>query len=237
MPGIRLQKYLAMCGTASRRKSEEIIKQGRVSVNGEVITNMGFIVDTSARVEVDGMVQTLEDAKRYIAVNKPEGCITTTNDQFSRKTVMDLVIDIKERIYPVGRLDYNTSGLLLMTNDGDFANAVTHPRNEKEKTYIAKVSGVPSDNDILRLKTGVKVDDYITSPAKVSVLERNGESSVIEITIHEGRNRQVRKMCDAIGHPVISLKRISIGIVSLKGIPEGCWRELSKDEVKSFMKA
>lgn len=236
MPGMRLQKYLAMCGAASRRKSEEIIKQGRVSVNGEVITNMGFIVDIGARVEVDGKVQALEETKRYIAVNKPEGYITTTNDQFARKTVMDLVTDIKERIYPVGRLDYNTSGLLLMTNDGDFANAVTHPSNEKEKTYIAKVSGIPSDNEILSLKTGVEVDDYITSPAKVILLEKDEKSSVVEITIHEGRNRQVRKMCDAIGHPVISLKRVSIGTISLTGLPKGSWRELSKDEVNSLVK-
>jgi 23S rRNA pseudouridine2605 synthase len=171
----------------------------------------------------------------YIMLNKPEGYITTVKEQFSRKTVLDLIKGVEERIFPVGRLDYDTSGLLLLTNDGQFAYKLTHPKYEVSKVYIAEVKGILSNEEIERFETGLQIEDYITAPAKLIVKKCSGNISTLEITIHEGRNRQIRKMCKAIGHPVIKLKRISIGKVNIGSLPLGKWRYLTKKEIQSLI--
>ncbi|MFZ5989759.1 MAG: pseudouridine synthase [Bacillota bacterium] len=235
MSEVRLQKYLADSGVASRRKAEEIISQGRVKVNGTITTEMGIKVSEKDKVEVDGRILKREERKVYIALNKPVGYITTSKDQFGRPTVLDLVHDIKERIFPVGRLDYDTSGLIILTNDGDFTYRLTHPKHEINKVYVATVSGVLTKEEIAAFEKGLRIENYTTSPAKLQVLETNIKTSTVRITIHEGKNRQVRKMCEAIGHPVLRLKRISIGEVSLGSLGEGKWRNLSKSEIKSLL--
>lgn len=234
MEEIRLQKYIAECGVASRRKSEELISQGRVRVNGETVTQMGRKVSLNDVIEVDGKQVKMEERKVYIALNKPVGYISSARNQFGRKTVLDLVKDIKERVFPVGRLDYDTSGLLLLSNDGDFTYKLTHPKHEIKKVYEADLMGIPSKDDIIRFEQGLWIDDYLTSPANLQLLESNGKTSKVKITIHEGKNRQVRKMCDKIGCPVIKLKRISIGEVSLGKLNEGSWRSLTDSEINSF---
>lgn len=234
MGDMRLQKFLAQSGIASRRKAEELIKNGRVFVNGERITAMGHKVSNVDCVKVDGRIIHPSDKMIYIALNKPEGYVTTVKDQFSRKTVIDLVSGIKERIYPVGRLDYDTSGLILLTNDGEFAYRITHPKYEIKKTYLAKVAGNMTNKEINMFQQGLIIDGYLTSPSKLSVIKKNKKTSLLEITIHEGKNRQVRKMCEAIGHPVISLKRIAIGPIRLSDIAEGKWRYLTREEVEYF---
>ncbi|QCX32629.1 rRNA pseudouridine synthase [Caloramator sp. E03] len=227
----RLQKYMARCGVASRRKCEEIIFQGRVKVNDKKITDITIIDDEKDIVKVDGKVIKPKDKKIYIMLNKPVEVITSAKDEYNRKTVLD-VVKIKERIYPVGRLDYDTSGLLILTNDGDVAFKLTHPSKEIDKVYIAIIKGTPSKDEIEKFKNGLKIDDYITSPAEIKILNVKGGLCEVEITIHEGKNRQVRKMCDAIGHPVVALKRIKIGRLSLGNLKEGQWRYLTKSEVE-----
>ena len=237
MSELRLQKYLAEAGVASRRKCEELMLQGRVEVNGVKVTEMGTKVAAGDVVKVDGKEVKQEEKKVYILLNKPVGYITTAKDQFSRKTVLDLIEGVKERIYPVGRLDYDTSGLLLLTNDGDLAYKLTHPSREADKVYHAKIKGVLSDNEIQAFKTGIRIDDYTTSPAKIKVLERTTTDSLIEVTIHEGKNRQVRSMFEAVGHTVLKLRRISIGPVKLGSLEEGSWRHLTPEEIKSLKKS
>lgn len=234
MPEIRLQKYLAESGVASRRKSEELIRMGAVAVNGLVVTEMGFKVGENDIVEVDGKRVCMEEKKVYIMLNKPPGYVTTVKDQFSRPGVLDLVGDVKQRIYPVGRLDYDTSGLIILTNDGDFTYRLTHPRHELDKVYMAEIKGVPSDEELSNFRKGIKIEDYVTSPAKIRIVSMSKEYSTVEITIHEGRNRQVRKMCESIGHPVISLKRVAVGGLKLEGLKEGSWRYLNENEIKSL---
>lgn len=231
MAEIRLQKYLAEAGVASRRKSEELIMQGRVGVNGVKVTTPGTKVADRDVVTVDDRDVGQEEKKVYIMLNKPMGYVTTSKDQFSRKTVLDLIDGVKERIYPAGRLDYETCGLLLLTNDGDIAYGLTHPGHEVEKVYQARIAGSLDERDIKALENGVRIEDYITSPAKVKVIEKFKTDSLIEITIHEGRNRQVRMMFEKIGRIVLKLKRVSIGPVSLGSLEEGHWRHLDEDEV------
>ncbi len=233
----RLHKYISMSGVASRRKAEDIIKQGRVRVNGKPVIEMGFKVGQYDRVSIDGKPVTPESKKIYIMLNKPCGYVSTTKDQFSRKTVLELIGDTGFRIYPVGRLDYNTSGLLILTNDGKFSHDMTHPSKETEKTYIARINGNINKKDIEKFKNGIIIDGLLTSPAKLSVLKRNKSDTFVEITIHEGRNRQVRKMCLSIGHPVQELKRIKIGNLRLGKLCEGCWRYLTKKEVDTLIKS
>ncbi|KXZ39888.1 23S rRNA pseudouridine2605 synthase [Alkalithermobacter thermoalcaliphilus JW-YL-7 = DSM 7308] len=229
---MRLNKYIALCGVASRRRADELILSGTVKVNGKVVNTMGIDIDENKDiVEVNGKVIKLENKKIYILLNKPEGYVTTVKDQFNRKSVLDL-IDIPERVYPVGRLDYNTSGLLLLTNDGDIAFKLTHPKHKIYKTYIAKIKGHPTIEDINRFEKGIKIDNYVTAPAKFKILEKSVNFSVVEIVIYEGKNRQIRKMCEAIGHPVISLKRISIGNITLSNLKKGQWRYLNNDEIR-----
>lgn len=227
----RLQKFLAKCGVCSRRKAEELILSGRVTVNGEVVNKVVLVDPNKDIVKVDGEKVFYEENKVYIMLNKPLGVITSSNDQFNRKTVLDIV-NVKERVFSVGRLDYDTSGLLILTNDGDLSYKMTHPSHEVEKTYIALVKGIPSNSEIERFKKGLKIDDYITSPAYIEVVKENKNTSTLKIKIHEGRNRQVRKMCSAIGHNVISLKRVSIGKLHLRDLENGKWRFLTDKEVE-----
>ena len=229
---IRLQKYMAQCGIASRRHSEELILAGRVKVNGKTVTQMGFRVSEQDRVEVDGKLIKKEEKLVYIMLNKPSGYVSTVSDPEGRKTVLDLIDGVKERIFPVGRLDYDTTGLLILTNDGDFAFENTHPGHEIKKTYIAEVQGMPSDKALEALRNGVVLDGRKTAPAGVEVVDINSYRTVLKIIIHEGRNRQVRRMCEAVGHPVLKLKRTAVGKLALGDLKPGEWRYLSSKEVK-----
>ncbi len=234
----RLQKYLAECGVASRRKCEEYILQGKVKVNGKIITELGLkINDNIDKIEFEGKpVKKESNQKTYILLNKPIGYVTTTKEQFGREKVLDL-IKINKRIVPVGRLDMYTSGALILTDDGDFVYKVTHPKHEIEKTYIATVHGEVLDEEIEKLRVGVKIEDYTTSKAKVKRIQYNPEKKQtrLVITIHEGKNRQVRKMCEAIGKKVIALHRSKIGNIEVKDIPLGKWRYLTQNEVKDIL--
>lgn len=230
---MRLNKYMALCGVSSRRKSDELIKNKKVKVNGKIIDELGVDIDIDVDiVEVEDKKISLENKKIYIMLNKPEGYVTTVKDQFDRKSVIDLVKNVSERIYPIGRLDYETSGLLLLTNDGDLTYKLTHPKHEVVKTYIGRLKGAPSKNEITRFEKGLKIEDYTTAPAKFKILKVEEKTSLCEIKIHEGKNRQIRKMCDAIDHPVFSLKRISMGDIKLGDLKKGEWRHLTKDEIK-----
>ncbi|MDP4179684.1 MAG: pseudouridine synthase [Bacillota bacterium] len=233
MEEIRLQKYLADAGIASRRKSEELINRGIVKVNGVIINHMGFKVKEGDIVEVNDSVLHIGSNKIYVMLNKPAGYVSTSKDQFSRKSVVDLV-DVNERIYPVGRLDYDTSGLILLTNDGDFTYKMTHPKHEMKKVYIALIEGIPDEKQLTSFKNGLMIEDYITSPAKIRIINKYTNKAKVEIIIHEGKNRQVRKMCDAIGHPVLELKRVAIGDLSLGELKEGQWRHLTKEELEKL---
>lgn len=231
---VRLQKYMAMCGAASRRGAEEFIAAGRVTVNGEKITEQGVKVEIGAdTVKLDGKVIKPSGKMFYIMLNKPVGYVTTVKDQFERPTVIDLVgTEISERIFPVGRLDYETEGLLLLTNDGDFTYKVTHPKHNIEKTYIAVLKGGITIKGLAQLRRGVKLDDgFVTSPAQVEMLDAENGHTTIKITIHEGKNRQVRRMFEAVGSKVKELQRISIGTVELGNLPLGRWRHLTSHEI------
>ena len=232
---MRINKYIALCGVASRRKAEELILAGRVTVNDEVMTELSYKVDEENDiVKVDDKLIKEENKLVYILLNKPEGYITTVKDQFDRPSVLDLVSDIKERVYPIGRLDYETSGLLLLTNDGDLTYKLTHPKHEVDKTYVARVKGKLTKEEIERFKTGLKIEDYTTAPAKLKVIkyDEQRDSSLLEIKIHEGKNRQVRKMCKAINHPVLRLKRTAMGKIRIGECEIGKYRYLTEDEVK-----
>jgi 23S rRNA pseudouridine2605 synthase len=234
---VRLQKYIAMSGIASRRAAEAMIADGRVSVNGEKVSEQGIKVEIGAdKVAVDGEPIKLKDKKYYIMLNKPVGYVSTVKDQFDRPTVMDIIKkDISARMFPVGRLDYDTEGLLLLTNDGDFTYRVTHPKFHMDKTYIATIKGGITISGINKLRRGVKVDDYVTSPAKAEILDAVDGRTTIKITIHEGKNRQVRKMFEAVGCKVVALQRIKIGTVELGNLPLGRWRHLTSHEVNYLM--
>jgi pseudouridine synthase len=232
----RLQKVLSAAGVASRRLAEELIVQGRVSVNGQTVTQLGTKADPSVdEIKVDGRRIKTTQRKRYVLLNKPRGYITTRSDPQGRPTVMDLVKGVKEYIYPVGRLDYDSEGLLLLTNDGELAARLTHPRHEVEKVYEARVKGVPDDHTIDRLARGFPIEGRRTAPARLRVSEPfvkgSGEQTIVEISIHEGRQRQVRKMFEAVGHPVVRLKRVRIGPIEDPEMPVGHWRELTPMEI------
>lgn len=232
MGEMRLQKYLANAGVASRRKSEELIKDGKVTVNGTIITELGTKVSDKDEVYIENRKISIYERHVYIMMNKPAGCITSAKDQFSRYSVTDLLNGVSERVYPVGRLDYDTTGLLLLTNDGSLAFKLTHPSMGIKKTYSALVKGVPTADDIALFQEGLEIDGRKTSPAEMKVIRELKNDSIVEITIHEGRNHQVKKMCTAIGHPTITLKRISLGPLALGGLKEGQWRHLNESEVK-----
>ena len=232
---MRINKYIASCGVASRRKAEEIILQGRVKVNGKTVEELSFNVDENNDiVEIDNEQIGLDEKKVYIVLNKPEGYITTVKDQFDRPSVLDLVSDIKERIYPIGRLDYETSGLLILTNDGDLTYTLTHPKHEVDKTYMAIVKGIPTSEKMKEFEEGLYIEDYKTAPAKIKITKRDEEKNyaICQIKIHEGRNRQVRKMCRAINHPVLRLRRVAMGDITLKDTEIGKYRYLTTEEVQ-----
>lgn len=229
---MRLQKYMAKCGVASRRKSEELISQGLVEVNGKTIIEPGFVVNPAKdEVRVNEKLIKIEKNKVYIMLNKPVGYVTTLKDEKNRKVVIDLIEGINERIYPVGRLDIDTSGLLILTNDGDITQKLTHPSNKVVKRYIAVVEGVPNKNELHRFRNGLTIDGKITSPANVKIVKRFENESILDIRIHEGRNRQVKKMCEAINHPVKKLKRVAIGEIEIGGLEIGNWRHLNQEEL------
>lgn len=237
MEKIRLQKYMADCGVASRRKCEKYILQGKVKVNGKVITELGTkIIPSKDEVEFEGQKIKNEEKHVYILLNKPIGYVTTTKDQFGRDDVLNLV-KVKERIVPVGRLDMYTSGALILTNDGDFVYKVTHPKHEINKTYTVTLKGIITKDEVQKLQQGVDIGDYITKPAKVKILKTDEEkqTSRLEIVIHEGKNRQVRRMCEAVGKKVLALHRTKIGEISVKNLPLGKWRNLRKEEIKKLI--
>lgn len=225
----RLHKYLAKCGVASRRKCEEIVFAGRVKVNGHPVKEI-VMVDEMDYIEVDGVQVMAEPEMVYILINKPTEVITSVKDQFNRKTVIDLV-PVVERIFPVGRLDYDTSGALLLTNDGELAFRMTHPSHEIDKVYDAEVLGSFTKDEIERFESGLMIEDYVTSPSNIEILSENNEISQVRITIHEGKNRQVRKMCEKVGHPVLRLKRVSFGKLKVEDLKVGEWRFLNQEEV------
>ena len=231
---MRLQKYLADCGVASRRQAETLIAQSLVQVNGQTVTEMGTQVAPGDTVTFRGEVVRPEGQKRYILYYKPIGEVTTVTDPEGRPTVMDHFRDYPVRLYPVGRLDFDSEGLLLLTNDGELTKRLTHPSFEVEKRYIARVSNQVSDEGLRQLRGGVVIDGRKTAPAKVSVLRRDPFSTDILISIHEGRNRQIRKMVEAIGHQVVRLKRVQYGPVTLGNMKRGEWRELTQEELDAL---
>lgn len=233
---MRLQKYMALCGVAARRKCEEMIAGGRVEVNGQVVTKMGTLVGPGDTVALDGREIAPEAQKRYILYHKPAGEVTTVSDEKGRETVMDRFSGMEERLYPVGRLDYDSEGLLLLTNDGELAQRLTHPSCEVDKVYLARVSGNPSGEAIERLRRGVFMegDGRRTYPAQVRVVRDEALYSDLLVTIHEGRNRQVRRMFDAVGHKVLLLRRVRFGPLELGSLRRGEWRELTESEVAAL---
>ncbi len=227
-----------MAGVASRRLSEDLIRQGRVTVNGAVVTELGSKADLERDdVRVDGRRVRPQRRKRYILLNKPRGYVTTRRDPQGRPTVMDLLKSVREYVYPVGRLDYDSEGLLLLTNDGDLAARLTHPRHEVERVYEARVRGVPDSHALDRLAQGVVIDDRRTAPARVELLESRDGQAIVHIALHEGRQRQVRHMFDAVGHPVIRLRRVRIGPIADENLTTGYWRELTPGEIARVRRA
>ena len=234
---IRLQKVLSQAGVASRRAAEKLIADGRVTVNGKTILTMGVKVDPAKDdVRVDGRRIKAAARKRYILLYKPAGYVTTRSDPQRRRTVIDLLDGVREYVYPVGRLDYDTEGLLLLTNDGDLAARLTHPRHGLARTYEARVAGMPDREAIERLRTGIPLDGHRTLPADVVLLNegRRDREGVLRLTIREGRNRQVRRMCEAVGHPVQHLKRTKFGSLGDRRLKPGEWRELAPQEIASL---
>lgn len=241
MEEMRLQKFLAMAGIASRRKCEELIENREVEVNGEIVTELGTkVIPKKDKVFYRGKEVKLQDDEHiYILLNKPIGVVTTVDDQFGRDTVLNLIKGVKKRIVPVGRLDMYTSGALILTDDGDFIYKVTHPKHEITKTYTVTVKGMVKDEEVEALKNGVKIDDdYITKPAKVKIIKKDLEKNLsrLEIEIHEGKNRQVRKMCEAINKKVLALHRSKIAGIGVKDLKIGTWRYLKDFEVKQILK-
>ena len=230
----RLQKVIANSGYCSRRKAEELICNGEVKVNGKIVTELGTCVDKSDAITVSGKSLTYEQ-KEYILLNKPRGVITSTNDEMGRKTVLDL-IDTDKRLYPVGRLDYDTTGALLLTNDGELANLLMHPKNNIEKLYIAKVNGFVDKDSLIKLAKGVYIDNFKTSKANVRLkkYDKKTNTSIVEIIIHEGKNHQVKKMFEAVGYEVLKLKRERISFLTIDSLKSGEYRYLSLKEVKKL---
>ncbi|HHU49042.1 MAG: pseudouridine synthase [Caldicoprobacterales bacterium] len=233
---MRLHKYMAYCGIGSRRKCEELIRQGRVFLNGKQVTKMGTIINPDKDVVTLDQNQHLElvEEKIYIMLNKPQGIITSVYDPQGRKTVLEHMGWKGSRIFPVGRLDFDTEGLLILTNDGEFAFTMTHPKHQVEKGYYCVVKGLPKPQAINRLKHGVDIGGFVTSPAEVEYTGKSNGNAIFRLTIHEGKNRQVRRMFEAIGHPVIYLRRERIGNLTLGELNTGLWRYLSHKEVIDF---
>lgn len=234
---IRLQKYLADCGVASRRKCEEYILQGRVKLNGRIVTELGTKVKPKKdKVTFDGQALSIESKKIYILLNKPKGYISASKSQFDNPSVLELLGDLGKRVFTVGRLDMDTTGALILTNDGDFSYKLTHPKHEKNKVYIAEIVGKPTSEEMSKFTKGIVIDGKKTSPAKIRVMKEKNKNVLVEIIIHEGRNRQIKKMCEEIGHKVVSLHRQAIGNLDLGNLKEGEWRYLKKSEVEDLLK-
>lgn len=231
---IRLQKAIADSGYSSRRKAEELIIKGKVMVNNNIITELGFKVSPKDIISVNGTVLQKED-KEYIILNKPRGVVSTTKDEHNRKTVIDIIKSSK-RLYPIGRLDYDTTGLLLLTNDGEFANNIMHPKNNIEKVYVAKIKGILNSITINKLKSGVIIDGVKTSRAKLKIIsiDKKNNNSIVKLTIHEGKNHQVKKMFEAVGCEVVKLKREQISFLTLEGLNVGEYRYLTPKEVSKL---
>ena len=234
---MRLQKYLAEAGLTSRRKAEQLIVEGKIKVNGNIVTELGTKVNPDKdKVTYNEKEVKLKEDKVYILLNKPIGYVTTVKDQFNRDSVIDLV-KVKQRLVPVGRLDMYTSGALILTNDGDFVYKVTHPKHEIDKTYTVTLKGIVNKEDVQKLNDGVDIGNYTTRPAKVKILKTDEEKNIsrLQIIIHEGKNRQVRKMCESIGYKVLALHRSEIAGIGVKDIELGKWRYLTQNEVKKFL--
>lgn len=229
---MRINKYIAQSGICSRRKADELIANGNVKINGAVLKEPGYEVTDGDKVEVNGMQISAKQKAEYVLINKPLGMVTTVSDDKERLTVMDVVADIDARLFPVGRLDYNTSGALIMTNDGEMAYRLTHPKHEVYKTYRGRVAGILSNEKAARLRKGVDIGGFVTSPAKVNIIKGTQHSTIVEISIHEGKNRQVRKMFAAVGNPVQELERIAIGEIRLGHLKPGHYRKLTREEVE-----
>lgn len=231
----RIQKVIARAGIASRREAEKLISEGRVTLNGKVVEELGTKVDTDKDyIKVDGKLITRPEPKAYLILYKPRGYVTTTSDPEGRPTIMELLERVKGRVFPVGRLDYDTEGLILCTNDGDLTHRLQHPSHEVPKTYFAKVEGVPTLEEITKLRKGIKLEDGMTAPAKVKLVRKVEANSWLEITIHEGRNRQVKRMVEAIGHPIIKLKREGLAFLTLGDLKSGEFRHLTAEEIKKL---
>ncbi len=234
---MRLNKFLAQSGIASRRKCDELILNGKVKINGKVTKELGVDVNTQSDiVYFDGRRVRPVATNVYFKLHKPKGYVTTASDDKDRKTVLSLMRNVQYRIYPIGRLDYDTEGLLLLTNDGDLTNILTHPKNSVAKTYVAHIEGVVSDEEIKQLSSGVDIDGYVTKPCSVVLLDRDDKSTKLEISITEGKNRQVKKMIEAVGKNVAFLKRVSIGEIRLGGLARGEYKELNKKEMQYINK-
>ncbi len=232
---MRLQKYMALCGVASRRNAEKMILDGQVTVNGRRITEMGVQVEEEDVVCVNGVQIFPETEKHYVMYHKPAGEVTTVNDPEGRPCVLDHFRDYPVRLYPVGRLDYDSEGLLLLTNDGDLTDRMLHPSFQVDKTYLARVTGSVPMEEVRMLRTGVMLDDHKTSPAKVRIIKEETFATVVLVTIHEGRNRQVRRMFEASGHKVLQLRRVQFGPLQLGDLARGKWRSLTADERRKLM--
>ena len=229
---MRINKYIAQSGYASRRTADELILKGKVKVNGAVMNTPGYDVQDGDIVSVEGHAITGSEKLVYYVLNKPIGYITTTSDEQGRPTVLELLTDVDCRIFPVGRLDYATSGLLILTNDGQLTYHISHPSQQVWKTYVAKVEGQIRKEELWKLRNGVEIDGYTTRPAQVEVLSENKHSTMLEIKICEGKNRQVRKMCQAVGHPVSELTRTAVGEIKLGRLKEGQYRKLNPSEIE-----
>jgi len=231
---MRLQKYMASCGVASRRKAEEMIAAGLVRVNGVTVTEMGTQVEEGDEVRLEGKIIRPETEKKYVIYHKPAGEVTTVSDPEGRTCVLDHFRDYSVRLYPVGRLDYDSEGLLLLTNDGALTERLLHPSHQVDKTYLARVTGEVTMDEVRLLRQGVMLDDHKTSPAKVRVLKMETFATQMLVTIHEGRNRQVRRMFEAVGHQVLQLRRVKFGPLELGDLKRGQWRELTAEEIRSL---
>ena len=231
---MRLHKYLAQCGAASRRHAEELIRQGKVQVNGITVTEMGVQVSARDEVRLEGRIMRPESVKKYIVYHKPAGEVTTVNDPEGRVCVLDHFRDYPVRLFPVGRLDYDSEGLLLLTNDGDLMERMLHPSNEVDKSYLARVTGEVTAEDVQKLRSGILLDDHKTSPAKVRIVKKETFATSVLVTIHEGRNRQVRRMFEATEHKVLQLRRVSFGPLQLGDLRRGEWRELTDAEIRKL---
>ncbi len=235
---IRLNKYLAQSGVASRREADRLIQEGRVSVNGEAVCDLGIKIDDEKdQIKVNGRKIRLARKHVYLMLHKPPGLLVTMKDPFNRPTVVDLIPEAGTRIFPVGRLDFSSEGLLLLTSDGELAHRLMHPRYQIEKVYLTAVRGIPAEKSLEKMKKGVYLDGKKTAPAKVSVLDRNDKKSLLKIAIHEGRKREVRRMCQTLGHSVVSLKRIQFGRLTLGRLKRGEYRHLSQYEIDFLKKS